>query len=255
MTLTVTTTSTPIEQHTKTETGWITSAAKPHTTTVPNQPYHTLTLTPLPIFKFTNKGIFTITKTSLIPTVIATTTTTATACSQGGINIFGILEEPGLARVADVINDQIIITIGNIPQPRLLAPTTSTAAAPAPVSTAAPLPRLRSRHFARAQVIQVRQLVKRSPDAPTVTVVDASSRVTETATEVVATVTVTGTTTVVKTTTTTPVVTVNQGGGGWTTTWKAAVTRTKTVWLPVEVVSTTKVQSVTATVTEAACET
>ncbi|KAK4503240.1 hypothetical protein PRZ48_006668 [Zasmidium cellare] len=240
-TVTLTTTSTPISSTIITSTTTITSSAPPLTTTATGAPSATVTYYPLPTITIVARGVFTITSTSQVASVVATSTIETT-----GPCLFAALAEPtpeAAARklIPDPINNKISVSIlGNN------------------VARAEPTPIARrggstfSKPEVRKEVVEIRSpaLQRRAPDEPTTTVID-STAVPSTSTSIIfaPTQTVTGTTTLVQTSTTTPVVTVSKGGARVTTVTAPRVTITNTFFIPVTQVVVTRTSDLTATVT------
>ena len=83
-TIYVSATVTPIDNETVFSTQTLTSTASPSTTTVPRATLNpTITIRPLPTITKVTEAIFTLTKTRLSATVVATSTTTSTARCHG----------------------------------------------------------------------------------------------------------------------------------------------------------------------------
>ncbi|KAF2165342.1 hypothetical protein M409DRAFT_24191 [Zasmidium cellare ATCC 36951] len=237
-TVTLTTTSTPISSTIITSTTTIVSSASPSTTTAVGAPSATVTYYPLPTITIVTRGVFTITSTSQVASIVATSTvTTSGPCA------FAALAEPTPEvknLIPDPINNKISVSILGNNIARAAEPTLITRRGGSTFSKR------------KEEIIQIRSpaLQKRAPDEPTTTIIDSTAvPSTSTSTIYAPTQTVTGTTTLVSTSTTTPVVTVSQGGAKVTTVTASRKTITNTFFIPATQVVVTRTSALTATVT------
>ncbi|EME45698.1 hypothetical protein DOTSEDRAFT_87980 [Dothistroma septosporum NZE10] len=249
-TITLISTTTPISSTVITQVSSITVSAPAVTTTgSASDALFTITRYPLPSFVWQTRAIFTKTKVSQVPNVVATKTITTTApCGSPIGNPNSAVAAAATARrqVPDAWNKvQAVKILGETIHAwqDVLDPPSNN-----------PVPTLQARSGSlesKRQLVQVRQIQKRGPDAPTITVTDTSSTATATSTITASTQYVTGTTTKYQTTTTTGVVTVKGRQQLLTTITAKAPTVTNVFLLPVTTIMVTRTQDVTITVTSA----
>ncbi|KAK4554648.1 hypothetical protein LTR86_008150 [Recurvomyces mirabilis] len=248
-TITIQTTVTPIESDTATSTQTITSSAKAKTITVPAINFNpTITIAPLPAITVVTKAILTVTKTSIQPHVVATSTAVATATCQ--LPQRRRVADPVASIVATILSDLGLHLRDAAPEPTACPRSGTSEFKRAILEGRAVEPAVKARWLEERH--EKLALQKRAPDQPTITTTNtaASSTVTSTETDFVPTITVTGYTTLVQTSTVTPTITVSKGiAFGISTVTLAQKTLTNTFWLPATQVTVSATKDVTLTIT------
>ncbi|KAK3111850.1 hypothetical protein LTR53_012482 [Teratosphaeriaceae sp. CCFEE 6253] len=247
-TLTISTVFTPVDSSTVTSSQTITSTAKASTTTVPKVNFNpTLTIQPLPAISVVTKAILTLTSTSKIPNIVATSTKEvepSCALPQRRRR-----PDPVARIVATILGDLGLKGRAAVPEPTVRPRSAMTEFKRAIVEGRAVAPQIKARWLAERR--ENLALQKRAPDEPTVTVTDAdlaASTVFESSTA--ATSTVIGTTTLVVTSTVTPTVTVSKGiAVGIATVTASRRTITNTFFVPATTAVVTRTVDVTLTIT------
>lgn len=257
-TITISTTTTPQISTTITSTQILTSTANPVTSTVAKYNYKpTITIQPLPLVTVITKALLTLTPTSLIPTVVATSIAEATASCKLPQRQY--VEDPVASHrptvlaslVQKIFSELGLSTLSEreaeLPQPT--ARSASTDFKRAIIEGRAIEPKVKSEYLAARR--ERMALNKRAPDLPTTTITGLAGA-TYTVTDVIsaAATTLTGYTTLVQTTTTTPIVTVSKGMS--VSVVKVTATRrtiSNTLWIPAATILQSKTTGITLSVT------
>ena len=247
-TLTISSVFTPIESDTVTSSQTITSTAKASTTTVPKiNLAPTITINPLPAITVVTKAILTLTSTSKIPNVIATST--AEVEPSCVLPQRRRRPDPIASIVATILGDLGLKGRAAMPEPTARPRSAMTEFKRAIVEGRAVEPKVKARWIEERH--EALALEKRAPDEPTSTVTDADlPAITTTETSTAATSTIIGTTTLVQTSTVTPTVTVSKGINiGISTVHGVQKTITNTFFIPATTVVATTTVDVTLTIT------
>lgn len=245
ITVTVTSTSAPVTTVTVATTAWTTSTAQTVTTTYSGSYAAIRTITPYPKTVYTTRGFIESTRTSIVPTIVATTTVTP-ACSPA------ILAK---SHPADRKNTKVVVTIPGVRATMGLSADLGLRHADAtPTARSASTDHNRVRRSTRRLTNRagVRPR-KRAPDSATVTVQDGAAGTSVSTVVITASLTTSTVTSIVLSTAyATSTVTADSNASKTATVTAAAKTSTFTIWVPLYYRTVTSTQQVTATVIAAA---